>query len=46
MSKLQANLSYDTGKNADMRVCDVKKMQEGRRSWNEGWGIRPVFENS
>lgn len=27
-----------------MRVCDVKKMQEGRRSRDAGKGIRPVLE--
>lgn len=34
MIKLQANFTFDTGKNADLGVCDVRKMQEGRRSWD------------
>lgn len=44
MRKLQAKLSFDTGKDADMTVCDVRKMQEGWKSWDAGRGIRPVLE--
>lgn len=44
MRNLQANLSSDTGKSADLRVCNVRKMCAGRRSWDAGRGIRPVLE--
>lgn len=44
MIKLQANFTFDTGKNADLGVCDVRKMQEGRRSWDAYRDTRPVLE--
>lgn len=37
-------MGFDTGKNADLRVCDVRKMHVGRRSWGAGRGIRLALE--
>lgn len=37
-------MSFDTGKNADLKVGDVRKMQEGRKSWDADRDIRPVLE--